>query len=58
MNCEVCGKDISFSSFKISIPVSPSGYEYHKVCEECRNAWKRETFDLFYNKFMKGGFKK
>lgn len=57
MKCVRCGKDISFSNYTIAIPVSPFGYEHHKVCSECNNAWKLKMFQTFYE-FVKEGDEK
>lgn len=57
MKCERCGKDISRSWYTIAIPVSPVGYEHHKVCSVCNNEWKLKEFQTFY-KWVKGGEEK
>lgn len=56
MKCEKCGKDISWSSYTVTIPVS-LGYEHHKVCSLCNNEWKQKMFNAFY-KWVKGGDEK
>lgn len=57
MKCVRCGKDISWSNYTIAIPVSPFGYEHHKVCSECNNEWKLRMFQEFY-KWVKEGDEK
>ena len=56
MNCERCGKDISWSSYTIAIPVE-LGYEHNKVCFECFSLWNDRLRQVFDN-FVKEGEKK
>lgn len=58
MKCEKCGKELCsiYAAHTVSLPVSPIGYEHHKVCSACNNEWDLRMIQEFH-KWVKEGDK-